>query len=161
MERWFWPYAAAAAGLFLIIVLALPLVLSALPPPPLPNGTSILDVNISEGTLLRLHIHPHLSIVIDGVNQTIPAGIGITPSGNRLIHTHDESGTIHVESPWPARFYLKDFFYVWGERFDSSCIMDHCVDANHTLSVYVNGTRSALYGDVPLEDGEQISIVYS
>ncbi len=157
----FWFYAAAAAALFLLIALAIPAAYDLLPPPPLPPNVSVLDVNISEGVPLKLHIHPQLSIEIEGVNQTIPAGIGISENGLRVIHTHDDSGRIHVESPWPMRFYLKDFFYVWGKRFDSRCIFDYCSDGNHTLAVYVNGTRSGLYGDLPLEDGEQIRIVYS
>ena len=54
-----------------------------------------------------LHIHPHLSITLDGRPITIPSHIGIDYSlwkdnslnkfgiGMAPLHTHDTSGTIH------------------------------------------------------------------
>jgi hypothetical protein len=64
---------------------------------------------------LGLHIHPHLSVGINGVTQTIPANIGI--SGHdcmRPVHTLDDSGTLHVEWTSPRDFTLGDFFRIWG-----------------------------------------------
>lgn len=127
---------------------------------PVPQGTDLLTYKYTEHTNLQLHIHPSLEIWIDGQNQTIPANIGIDGEGIRVIHTHDDSGEIHVESPWSHQFYLKDFFFIWSRRFDKDCIFEHCVDGNHTLKVFVDGKENGLYGDIPLEDGERIKIVY-
>lgn len=161
MEKRFWIYAALAAAFFLAMVYALPYVFNMLPGVTMPSNANILDLNFTDATVLRLHIHPYLEIWVLGKNQSIPADIGISAQGQRIIHTHDDTGKIHVESPWNTRFYLKDFFYVWGKRFDRQCVFDYCADKDHTLKVYVNGTESQLYGDLPLEDGETIKIVYS
>jgi hypothetical protein len=58
-----------------------------------------------------LHIHPQLNITFDGQPLTVPSQIGIDQSlwkdhsldqyglqGLAPLHTHDASGTIHVES---------------------------------------------------------------
>src|SRR5262245_29031219 len=51
-----------------------------------------------------VHIHPHLTIMVNGQQQTIPALIGINvdgrgnPTSFLPLHTHDATGTIHVES---------------------------------------------------------------
>ena len=47
-----------------------------------------------------LHIHAHLDIFINGNPYAVPSEIGIIP--NQCIywmHTHDDSGIIHIESP--------------------------------------------------------------
>src|SRR4051812_100694 len=64
---------------------------------------------------LALHIHPHLTIAVDGVLATIPAEVGKTADGNWLpLHTHDATGKIHVESTVAYDFNLGDFFLIWG-----------------------------------------------
>ncbi|HSB46615.1 MAG TPA: hypothetical protein VLD37_01275 [Candidatus Bilamarchaeum sp.] len=157
MDKEFPKYVLVSVLLFFAIFLAAQMLL----PQTVPEGTDLLNYRYTEDTRLQLHIHPWLEIWIDGKNESIPANIGIDGGGIRVIHTHDETGKIHVESPWPHEFYLKDFFYIWGKRFDSECIFEFCTDANHTLDVYVDGARSGLYGDIPLEDGQKIKIVYS
>ncbi|MBV9159925.1 MAG: hypothetical protein JO019_05010 [Candidatus Kaiserbacteria bacterium] len=111
-----------------------------------------------EGTVL--HIHQHLDIIIHGQPVTIPGGIGIS-SFYSPIHVHDTTGIIHVESPVPAKFYLGQFFDVWGLRFNSTCIGGYCADAKDSLRVYVDGK---LYqGDpraIELTKYEEIAIVY-
>src|SRR5262249_6835487 len=74
---------------------------------------------------LAIHFHPHVTIIINGQQQVIPANTGIpldtsgNPVGFYSIHTHDTSGTIHVESPNAGRtFHLHDFFDIWGMPFD-------------------------------------------
>ena len=52
----------------------------------------------------QFHIHPQLTIVINGQQQVIPANTGITEACMNSIHTHDATGKLHVESP-----ILKDF----------------------------------------------------
>ena len=47
----------------------------------------------------EFHIHSILKIVINGENQAIPANIGVSPNCMMSLHTHDDNGTIHVESP--------------------------------------------------------------
>ena len=63
---------------------------------------------------------PHLTIEI-AARVRVPADIGIVTAGYAVIclywlHTHDDSGTIHVEAPG-GTFTLADFFAVWVSRF--------------------------------------------
>ena len=121
---------------------------------------NILDLNLKEHKSVSLHIHPVLEIEILGEKQEIPTNIGVSSSGMRVIHTHEPGGTIHVESPYPQEFYLKDFFTVWGRNFNSTCIFEYCTDEGHKLSVFVNGLPNEEYGELILRDGDIIKIVY-
>jgi hypothetical protein len=59
------------------------------------------------------HIHAHLSIFLNGVRQMVPKNIGL--GGCALeIHTHDESGIIHIETDSFKQFTLGQLFSVWG-----------------------------------------------
>ncbi|HIG93838.1 MAG: hypothetical protein QT02_C0004G0027 [archaeon GW2011_AR9] len=119
-----------------------------------------LSINLRDHKQIVQHIHPTLQIEINDQIQLIPADIGITEQGLRVIHTHDEPGILHVESPFPYQFYLKDFFTIWGKRFDSQCIFDSCIDNDHELKVYLDGQEDTRFGDIPLQDDQQIRIVY-
>src|SRR5712671_5401660 len=77
----------------------------------------------------QFHIHPVLKIVINGQQQTIPANIGIRSNCMNSLHTHDDSGTLHVESPEKRDFTLADFFAVWGKTYTKDQILDSKVDS--------------------------------
>jgi hypothetical protein len=66
-----------------------------------------------------LHVHPHLAVYTFGHPRSIPSDIGITEAGSSSclcwLHTHDESGIIHVESPVVRKFTLGNFFHIWGQ----------------------------------------------
>ena len=120
----------------------------------------IFDINLREHKNLALHIHPTLQIEIEGENITIPANMGISPEGMRVIHTHDTSGKLHVESPFPHQFVLQDLFTIWGKTFTNECIFDKCIDENHALKVFVNDVETDQFGDTLLLDGDLIRVVY-
>jgi hypothetical protein len=77
------------------------------------------------------HIHAHLVIVVRGVAQQVPPGIGIappyqvaaTPRGAFVagascfmwLHTHAADGIVHTESPIARTYTLGDFFDIWGQ----------------------------------------------
>lgn len=109
---------------------------------------------------LAMHIHPVLTIVINGQKQDIPAGIGIQPNCLHFLHTHDDTGKIHVESPVQRDYQLSDFFAVWGKTFTADQILDSKVDATHKIVMTVNGQQSDEYGNLVLRDGDQIVISY-
>ena len=120
----------------------------------------ILSINLREHKELALHIHPVIEIVISGNSYPIPANIGITNQGMAVMHTHDSSGNLHVESPYPHQFYLRDFFTIWGMNLNSTCIFLYCEDTEHTLHFYVNDLESELRENLPLYDKDRIRIVY-
>ena len=74
------------------------------------------------------HTHTLLHIEVDGKNVTIPAGIGIDSSTNRIaaVHTHASTGVLHVESPDLGDTYrLAQFLTLWGVGSDQASICQH------------------------------------
>lgn len=108
----------------------------------------------------QYHIHPHLDIIIDGQKQIIPANVGITPGCLHPVHTHDDTGIIHVESPEKRDFTLADFFAVWDKPFNKDQILDYSVDNSHIIKEKVDGKEVRGYENTPLYDNEQIIISY-
>jgi sulfur carrier protein ThiS len=121
------------------------------------------------------HIHPLLSIKVNGESQQVPANIGIQGLGTgntshaqaqsqasclHAIHTHDASGTIHVESPVKRDFILGDLFAVWDKVFTKDQILDHKVDDTHKIVMTVNGEVSDQYENLILKDQDKIEISY-
>ncbi|MEK7465274.1 MAG: hypothetical protein AAB631_00690 [Patescibacteria group bacterium] len=111
---------------------------------------------LREGLPLVQHIHPTLPILVDGVAETIPAGIGLSPSCERAVHTHADDvarGVIHVESQDSRTYTLGDFFSVW----DRPIIRDE-----YTLVVTVDGKLYSGPADqIPLKDLEEIRLAYT
>jgi hypothetical protein len=120
----------------------------------------VLNINLAEHKNLAMHIHPHLTLTFNGESLAIPAGIGISEKGMRVIHTHEPDGNLHIEAPFPHQFYLGDFFTIWGKRLTNECAFEYCSDEENVLRFYVNGEESALGPDIPLYDLDKIEIVY-
>lgn len=98
-----------------------------------------------------MHIHPKLGISIDGVKQEIPANLGVSAACMRPIHTHDSSGTIHVEFPRQHDFILENFFVLWEEPFQKD---------GYSVTMTVNGEASLEYENLILRDGDRIELNY-
>jgi len=110
---------------------------------------------------LLIHIHPHLAVSVDGSPITVPSQIGIDQSlwkdhsldqygspGFAPLHTHDASGTIHVESTVSRNYTLGEFLNIWG-GLDTS---------GKTVSATVDGKPVANFRDIVLQDGQQIRL---
>jgi hypothetical protein len=94
------------------------------------TGQTVDGVQCQAGEQLVEHVHTHLTIFVNGQSRVIPYGIGIpgaeavqTPHGAFVqtgscfywLHTHQEDGVIHVESPTAGSVYtLGQFFSEWG-----------------------------------------------
>src|SRR6266550_317214 len=129
-------------------------------------GVSVAAASYDRG----VHWHPHLSLTLNGSPYTVPANIGIDPSlwkdhsldeygsGAAALHTHDTSGTIHVEVNTSHRdFTLHEFLAIWGQPSDGSAIDGHLV-----TSVTVDGVQQASpTWDVILKDGQKIAMTLS
>ncbi|MGH1525015.1 hypothetical protein ACRAWC_13645 [Leifsonia sp. L25] len=120
-----------------------------------------LQMLSAEGT--ALHIHQHLSVTVDGASVAVPAGIGIDEAQQRIspIHTHDESGIIHVESAEVRTFTLGQVFDEWGQKLGTGQVGTYRDGADgQTVTVFVNGT--AYTGDprtIALTSHEDIDVV--
>lgn len=120
----------------------------------------------NETNPMMTHIHPELSITTDDKPLTIPAGIGIisslwnnhtldiygmqempemSMSGMAPLHTHDDSGTIHLETSVNRNYTLDEFFEIWGLDIDEK-----------TVNASVNDIPVADYNSIILEDGQKI-----
>ncbi len=133
-------------------------------------GVSAAAAQFAKSNTLVMHIHPQLSITSNSAGAvTIPAQIGITQSlwndhsldqygagGLAPIHTHDTSGTIHVESNTLRDFTLHQFLAIWGQPRDGSAINGKAV-----MSLTVDGQAQAQTQDVVFKDLQKIVMVTS
>ncbi len=132
---------------------------------------AVIGVSFAAASYDRgVHWHPTLSITMNGSPFTVPAQIGIDSSlwkdhsldqygsGAAAMHTHDTSGTIHVEVNTSHRdFTLHEFLAIWGQPSDGSTIDGHPV-----TSLTVDGVLQASpTGDVVLKDGQKIAMALS
>ncbi len=69
-----------------------------------------------------VHFHVHVTIYINGKRTPIPADVGIAPDGScsYWLHTHDESGVIHIETPAGVAVTLGNFLDIWEQQFRQS-----------------------------------------
>jgi hypothetical protein len=88
-----------------------------------------------------LHIHQHLDLWVNGVRRVVPGGIGIARDNTFIseLHTHDESGILHIEAPRIQPFTLGQLFDVWGVRLTRRCLGGNCEGRTTRLLVWVNG----------------------
>ncbi len=133
-------------------------------------GSSSNPAQFDNSDKIVSHIHPKLSLYIDGKPVTIPANIGIEPSlykdhtldayGMKMpnmpsmpvmypTHTHDTSGTIHVESTVKRDYALGDFLNVWGMDFSGKTVK---------MTVDSQPISDSDYRNHILKDGEQIKL---
>ena len=123
-----------------------------------------LHILTSEGTVV--HIHQHLNIFDNGKPVVVPQGIGIIPESATSalfspLHTHDQSGIMHVESDTKRDFSLGQFFGVWGVFLSRKCVGGLCQKPGSPLKFYVDGDQ--FRGNpvtMVLKEHQQISIVY-
>ena len=93
---------------------------------------------------LEVHYHAHLDVIDDGAKVTVPAGIGFEVSNGKVtgltvLHTHDTSGVIHIESAANKPYTLGQVFTEWGVALNADQVGGLHADATHALKAYVNG----------------------
>jgi len=151
----FW---VAGIGIFVFIVIFGFILLSNGANKTKPKTNRELLMSCTSDAATQYHIHPHLQIVINGQAHEVPANIGIENNCLHPIHTHDNSGIIHIESPEKRDFTLGDFFTVWGKTFNKDQILDYKREGNHTIKVTVDGQDSQDFEKFILKDNQQIVI---
>jgi hypothetical protein len=130
------------------------------------NGNDSLSkrvpcLNTALGVAAAYHIHPRLAIKADGKEIMIPANIGLSLVGcERVMHTHDATGEIHIEPNYYQEFTLGDFFAVWGKSFSRNQILDYAPDPDHEIVMTVDGKTSEEFENLILKDNQEIVIEY-
>jgi hypothetical protein len=112
------------------------------------------------------HVHTHLSIFLNGQALAIPAQIGIVDQTATThcfysLHTHDNSGKIHVEAAAPAIFTLGQLFAIWGQPLESSNVAGL---TGMPVAIYVTDNNGVVteatgnWSDIELLSHREISI---
>ncbi|MDX6567728.1 MAG: hypothetical protein QOH15_306 [Gaiellales bacterium] len=112
---------------------------------------------------LAYHIHVHLDVYIRGVHIPVPAYVGIDFVDQFLtvLHTHDTSGVVHIESASPKPYALGKFFGVWGVRLTASCIGRYCTGPSARLRTYLGGKPyTGNPASIVLRPHEEIVLAY-
>jgi hypothetical protein len=121
---------------------------------------------------LRLHFHVRLTLIVNGKQRRLPAGVGIWPplpdqsaapgqyvvtsaSCFSWLSTHFADGVIHTETPSARGFLLGEFFDVWGQPLGRSRVGP----AQGKVTAIVNGkVWTADPRRIPLLPHEQIQL---
>ena len=114
---------------------------------------------VQHGGAATFHIHADLRITVNGSGVTVPDRIGLSPC-MRPLHTHDDSGHIHIEYKHPSDFTLGEFFEVWGQPFDPSQVLEHKVGGGAMLTLRVDGSSNQEFRALVLRNGQQIEILF-
>jgi hypothetical protein len=130
--------------------------------------TPITMIGAQLDNAIIMHFHPHLNLMIKGKPVTLPSQIGIDQSlwkdhsldqygmhamsngmsGMAPLHTHDASGTIHVESNANRNYTLGEFLNIWGGLDNTG----------KTVKAAVDGKPVSDYRSIILRDGEKINL---
>jgi hypothetical protein len=117
------------------------------------------------GTKMVMHIHLQISISVNGQPTVIPENVGIDNAlwkdhsldkygmqGMSPLHTHDNSGSLHVESTVNRDYTLGEFVNVWGGLDTGN---------GKALKVTVNSQPISDWKNHILKDKEKISFEIS
>lgn len=97
------------------------------------------------------HLHPHLTVLLDGEDVPIPANIGVSPDCIQELHTHESDGIIHVESDMDKGYTFADFLGLLGLPIDQ---------AGFVTRLTVDGEFNDNDPNFLLEDGQEIVLEY-
>jgi len=129
-------------------------------------STNISGITCDKVEHLVYHNHTKLILKIQNETRSIPAGIGIIPNDCIFwLHTHDDSGIIHIESPIKTEFSLDQFLKVWN-IFDNSSFIKNIskndIAANVSM-ISENGSTTKLdnYKNIILENNAIITIDFA
>jgi hypothetical protein len=132
------------------------------------NNNPVIDgIECARAEQFAFHIHTKFNITVNNESYPVPGGIGIIPNNCIYwLHTHDDSGIIHVESPVKKGFTLGQFLRIWNNFNSSDTVVQNMTNnnINGTIAVYVNGTQinnNTNYRDLELKDQDEISLMIS
>jgi hypothetical protein len=126
------------------------------------TAMAISGIECDRSEQLNYHIHSHLDVFVNGVQQQVPSNIGILSSPSCLywLHTHSEDGIIHVEAPGAREFTLGQFLDIWQQTLANSTTFFDSV-SDMPVTAYVDGQRyEGDYRTIPLESLREIVLAY-
>lgn len=121
--------------------------------------TRVLAACVTHDTDSASHAHVQLTILQNGKPIVIPQSIGIAGTCMHPLHTHDNTGRIHMEYPTPFPFTLGDFFDLQGIVLTDAQIGRIKTNDGYAINVIVNGEkRKNNYRNLLLRDDQRILI---
>lgn len=108
------------------------------------------------------HVHQLLHIYDDGVLVPVAKDIGIDERQGveTALHTHDQTGVIHMEADKPFRATLGDLFTVWGVGLGPDHVGGLKAADGRPFVVWVNGKPVADPAAHVLRRNDNIVIAY-
>ena len=96
--------------------------------------------------------------------MAIPSDVGIQDefcsNGMRGVHTHDDTGKLHIETPGQINATVGAFFVIWGEQFDDTHILNKVANDENEVVMFVNGQQNSDYENYVMQDDDVIEIEY-
>lgn len=120
------------------------------------------QLGLPPGGSEKYHIHALLHIYRDGLLVPLAANIGLDPAKHleSPLHTHDQSGVIHMEAPHRFDFTLGDFFSVWGVKLGPAQVGGLKGYGGDHLHFYLNGRPLSNPAAHVLHNNDNIVIGY-
>jgi hypothetical protein len=109
------------------------------------SGGDVDGLVCAAGMSEAYHVHAHLAIINNGQWLAMPKNVGILSQCNYEMHTHDQTGIIHIETPSVKNFTLGQFFDIWGQTLSRTNV----AGVTGTVVAYINDN-----GDVRRYEGE-------
>ena len=132
---------------------------------PQTDGTPIDTFNCVVNPPQIYHVHAHLSIIQNNEALAVPTYVGAAKSGTTHcfypIHTHDQSGKIHVESTAPGTFTLGNLFQIWKQELSNTNVAGISglpIEVFVTDGTTVTKVEEADWKNIELKDHREITI---
>ena len=124
---------------------------------------------------LARHDHVTLRIYVNGQQRTVEAAVGIQTdvcngdeNNMHAVHTHDDTGRLHIELNEAGDVPLGVFFDIWGYHFDETGVFDYRVNSTHEMAMHVFASDESAaeenlvtsFDDYLLQNGEIIEVHY-
>ena len=110
------------------------------------TGAAVDGLICAAGMAELYHVHAHLAIIKDGQWLALPANVGILSQCNYEMHTHDQTGIIHIETPTLKTFTLGQFFDIWGQPLSSTNVAG--ITGDVVAYINDNGDSRRYMGDL-------------
>lgn len=111
----------------------------------------------------NIHIHPELSVWVDGKRVDVPANVSIDPrrppGDMASLHTHTPDGVIHDEGQGSAQ--LSQLFAVWGVPFSADRLGPYRAGTGKVVQMWVDGKPSRAFGALKLQDKQRIVVSFA
>ena len=132
---------------------------------PRTDGSPIGSFNCVINPPQPLSFHAHLTILVNNEPLTIPRYLGASRQPPThcfyAIHTHDESGKIHVTPAAPATYTLGELFQIWGQPLSNTNVAGFSglpVEIFVTDNGVVTRVEEADWSRIELRDHREITI---